>query len=82
MTPAAAGLHGAGGPALAVPPPRSRAQVFPARPEQVGAARRFVAGLLAVPPSPPTRSSACRSWLAIGLAGPGVLAEEVKVATL
>ncbi len=50
MTPAAAGLHGAGGPALAVPPPRSRAQVFPARPEQVGAARRFVAGLLASTP--------------------------------
>ena len=50
MTPAANGLSGAGGAALAVPPPRSRTQVFPARPEQVGAARRFVAGLLAGTP--------------------------------
>jgi anti-sigma regulatory factor (Ser/Thr protein kinase) len=49
MTPAGPGLRGAGSAALA-PPPRAREQVFPARPEQVGAARRFVAGLLAGTP--------------------------------
>lgn len=49
MTPAGPGLYGAGNAALA-PPPRAREQAFPARPEQVGAARRFVAGLLAGSP--------------------------------
>jgi hypothetical protein len=49
MTLAATGLCSAGGAALAGPP-RSREQVFPARPEQVSAARRFVAGLLAGTP--------------------------------
>ncbi len=49
MTPAGSGLCGGGNAALA-PPPRTREQVFPARPEQVGAARRLVAGLLAGTP--------------------------------
>ena len=49
MTPAGSGLCGAGGAVLA-PPPRTREQVFPARPEQVSVARRFVAGLLAGTP--------------------------------
>ena len=49
MTPAGPGLCGGGNAALA-PQPRAREQVFPARPEQVGAARRFVAGFLAGTP--------------------------------
>jgi hypothetical protein len=49
MTPASTGLCGAAGAALAGPP-RSGEQVFPARPEQVRVARRFVAGLLAGTP--------------------------------
>ena len=49
MTPAVPGLRGAGGPALAGLP-RCCEQVFPARPEQVSAARRFVAGCLAGTP--------------------------------
>jgi hypothetical protein len=46
MTSAGPGLCGSGRAALAIPPGTAE-QVFPARPEQVGAARRFVAGLLA-----------------------------------
>jgi len=49
MTSAASGLCGARGAALAGPP-RSGEQMFPARPEQVSAARRFVASLLAGAP--------------------------------
>jgi anti-sigma regulatory factor (Ser/Thr protein kinase) len=49
MTPAVPGLCGAGGPALAGLP-RCCEQVFPARPEQVSAARRLVAGCLAGTP--------------------------------
>lgn len=49
MTPAATGFRGAGGAALAGRP-RSVEQAFAARPEQVIAARRFVAGLLAGTP--------------------------------
>ena len=49
MTSAGPGLCGSGSAALARSP-GSGEQVFPARPEQVGAARRFVAGLLAGTP--------------------------------
>ena len=49
MTPAATGFRAAAGAAL-TGPPRSGEQVFPGRPEQVSAARRFVAGLLAGAP--------------------------------
>ena len=49
MTPAGSGLRGAGGAVLA-PLPRTSEQVFPARPEHVSVARRFVAGLLAGTP--------------------------------
>lgn len=49
MTPAASGLRGTGGPALAGLR-RCCEQVFPARPEQVSAARRFVAACLAGAP--------------------------------
>ncbi|HEY8042659.1 MAG TPA: ATP-binding protein [Streptosporangiaceae bacterium] len=49
MTPAAPGLRGAAGPALAGLP-RCCEQVFPACPEQVSAARRLVASCLADTP--------------------------------
>jgi hypothetical protein len=49
MTLAATRLRGAGDAAPAGPP-RSGEQVFPARPDQVSVARRFVAGLLAGTP--------------------------------
>lgn len=49
MTSAGPGLCGAGSAALAEPS-RSCERMFPARPEQVGAARRFVSGLLAGAP--------------------------------
>jgi anti-sigma regulatory factor (Ser/Thr protein kinase) len=49
MTPAATGLSGAAGPALAGPG-RLGEQVFPAHPEHVAAARRFVTGILAGTP--------------------------------
>jgi hypothetical protein len=49
MTSGGPGLCGAGSAALAVPS-RSCERTFPARPEQVGVARRFVGGLLAGAP--------------------------------
>src|ERR1700722_7890466 len=49
MTSAGPGLCGSGSAALASPP-GSGGRVFPGRPEQGGAARRFVAGLLAGTP--------------------------------
>ncbi len=49
MTPAGIGLCRPGG-AGPAGPSAPRQQVFPARPEQVGVARRFVAGLLAGTP--------------------------------
>jgi anti-sigma regulatory factor (Ser/Thr protein kinase) len=49
MTSGGPGLCGAGSAALAVPS-RSCERTFPARPEQVGAARQFVGGLLAGAP--------------------------------
>jgi anti-sigma regulatory factor (Ser/Thr protein kinase) len=49
MTSAGPDRYGSGGAALAIPP-GSGEQVFPARPEQVRAARRFVARLMAGTP--------------------------------
>ena len=60
MTSAGPGLRSTAGSALALA--RCCEHVFPARPEQVGVARRFVAGCWGTPPSPTTRSCVSRNW--------------------